>query len=342
LVCNESEDSILSVKCAGCAASQGGCKHAVAFLAWVHRRSEEPPVTSIKCYWKKSKLSSVGRTIKFIKASELGKKPSTELPQGNDTFLKEFVAECKASQLSKMQIGNYLLPVLETQKLSLHYLIGKFKENGVGTSTDFYRYVSSQLSDETCHNISKETMDQADSPLWHELRYGRITASKVHAAIQCNTLEGCLAESILGAKFKVTKAMKRGQLLEGKVIKKLQNKINKSLKPCGFLLSAQNPFFGASPDAISGDFIVEVKCPMSESTMTKYFKDDVPADKHLAQMQLQMHFAQKSKGLFCVAHPDFEKTEQTTEIWVDYDKDYCTDLICRGFDFWSKGIFPRL
>ncbi|GBN88416.1 hypothetical protein AVEN_170574-1 [Araneus ventricosus] len=47
LVCNESEDVILSVKCA---ASQGGCKHAVAFLAWVHRRSEEPPVISIKCY----------------------------------------------------------------------------------------------------------------------------------------------------------------------------------------------------------------------------------------------------------------------------------------------------
>ncbi|GBN88417.1 hypothetical protein AVEN_170575-1 [Araneus ventricosus] len=102
-----------------------------------------------------------------------------------------------------MQIGNYLLPVLETQKLSLHYLIGKFKEDGVGTSAnDFYRYVSSKMSDETCHNVSKETIDQADSP---ELRYGRIPASKVHAAIQCNTLEGCLAESNLGAKFKVTK-----------------------------------------------------------------------------------------------------------------------------------------
>ncbi|GBL87998.1 hypothetical protein AVEN_133670-1 [Araneus ventricosus] len=242
LVCNESEDVILSVKCA---ASQGGCKHAVAFLAWAHRRSEEPPVTSIKCYWKKSKLSSVGRTIKFIKASELGKKPSKELPQGNDTFLKEFVAESKLHRFPRCR---------------------KFKEDGVETSaTDFYRYVSSQLSDETCHNISKETMDQADSSLWHELRYGRITASKVHVAIQCNTLESCLAESILGAKFKVTKAMKRDQLLEGKVIKKLQNKINKSLKPCGFLLSAQNPFFGASPDAISDYFIVEVKCPIQRA-----------------------------------------------------------------------------
>ncbi|KAJ0173001.1 hypothetical protein K1T71_011177 [Dendrolimus kikuchii] len=29
-----------------CAASQGGCKHAVALLMWFHRRSEEPSCTS--------------------------------------------------------------------------------------------------------------------------------------------------------------------------------------------------------------------------------------------------------------------------------------------------------
>ncbi|KAL4718156.1 hypothetical protein ACJJTC_003371 [Scirpophaga incertulas] len=29
-----------------CPASLGGCKHAVAFLMWVHRRSEEPSCTS--------------------------------------------------------------------------------------------------------------------------------------------------------------------------------------------------------------------------------------------------------------------------------------------------------
>ncbi|GBO08675.1 hypothetical protein AVEN_13645-1 [Araneus ventricosus] len=130
-------------------------------------------------------------------------------------------------------------------------------------------------------------MDQADSPLWHELRYGRITASKVHAAIQCNILEGCLAESILGAKFKVTKAMKRGQLLEGKVIKKLQK--NKQISQAMWIsVKCAESLFWCFPDASSDDFIVEVKCPMSESTMTKYFKDGVPADKHLAQMQLQM------------------------------------------------------
>ncbi|KAK4875831.1 hypothetical protein RN001_012253 [Aquatica leii] len=63
LECDEKEREIMSVLCEDCAASKGGCKHAVAFLMWLHRRSEEPSTTSIKCYWKKSKLA--GNTVSF-------------------------------------------------------------------------------------------------------------------------------------------------------------------------------------------------------------------------------------------------------------------------------------
>ncbi|GBN31468.1 hypothetical protein AVEN_211393-1 [Araneus ventricosus] len=160
------------------------------------------------------------------------------------------------------------------------------------------------MCEETFHNVSKEAINQADIPVWHELRSGRITASKAHAAKKCNNLEGCLTDSILGAKFKISKAMRRGQLLEGKTIKHLKKKINKSLQSCGLLLSVQKSLFSASPDALADNFIVEVKCPISESTMIKYFKDGMPVDKHFAQMQLQMLFVRKLKGLFCVAHPD--------------------------------------
>ena len=88
---------IRSAKCFGCVASLGGCKHSLAFLGWIHRRSEEPTPTEVACYWKKSKLSRVGSTEKFIKASELGfnqqnknkKRKRKETPQ--DSFLKEVV-----------------------------------------------------------------------------------------------------------------------------------------------------------------------------------------------------------------------------------------------------------
>ncbi|GBP54758.1 hypothetical protein EVAR_90042_1 [Eumeta japonica] len=57
LVVDEENEVVLSVQCEDCVASQGGCKHAIAFLMWLHRRSEEPSCTSVECYWKKSKLS---------------------------------------------------------------------------------------------------------------------------------------------------------------------------------------------------------------------------------------------------------------------------------------------
>lgn len=65
MVVNESQDEIISCQCHDCAASAGGCKHAVAFLMWAHRRSEEPPSTSVECYWKKPTLSKVG-TINIL------------------------------------------------------------------------------------------------------------------------------------------------------------------------------------------------------------------------------------------------------------------------------------
>ncbi|XP_063904356.1 uncharacterized protein LOC135123534 [Zophobas morio] len=61
---NESEQCIIDSKCYYCAASEGGCKHGVALLFWLYRRTLEPSVTSVECYWRKSTLSKVGSTIK--------------------------------------------------------------------------------------------------------------------------------------------------------------------------------------------------------------------------------------------------------------------------------------
>ncbi|GBP61533.1 hypothetical protein EVAR_44004_1 [Eumeta japonica] len=38
------EEAVKSIECHDCVASQGGCKHAIAFLMWIHRRSENHPV----------------------------------------------------------------------------------------------------------------------------------------------------------------------------------------------------------------------------------------------------------------------------------------------------------
>ncbi|CAH1991845.1 unnamed protein product [Acanthoscelides obtectus] len=55
--CDEKEETVIKLQCSGCAAQEGGCKHGVALFMWLHRRSEEPPCTSVKCYWTNARLS---------------------------------------------------------------------------------------------------------------------------------------------------------------------------------------------------------------------------------------------------------------------------------------------
>ncbi|KAL4717801.1 hypothetical protein ACJJTC_000950 [Scirpophaga incertulas] len=86
LECDEKDNEILNVMCKDCAASSGGCKHAaVAFLIWLHRRSEEPSTTAIKCYWRKSKLSGIGTTFNMIKAKDFSSTTHNEVEQDKET-----------------------------------------------------------------------------------------------------------------------------------------------------------------------------------------------------------------------------------------------------------------
>ena len=74
IVVDSSKGEITSCKCYGCVAAFGGCKHQLALLGWMHRRTEDKTPTEKACYWKKSKLSRIGPTIKFMLAKELGAK----------------------------------------------------------------------------------------------------------------------------------------------------------------------------------------------------------------------------------------------------------------------------
>ena len=98
LIIDEEDDVICSVECHDCVASQGGCKHAMAFIMWVHRRSEEPSCTSTECYWKKSKLSQVGTSLKYITAKEMTK-GSPILPS-NSSVLTKYLEESRKRKIT--------------------------------------------------------------------------------------------------------------------------------------------------------------------------------------------------------------------------------------------------
>ncbi|XP_075986122.1 uncharacterized protein LOC142983144 [Anticarsia gemmatalis] len=350
LVCDEAQEIVLSVQCEDCAAHKGGCKHAIAFLVWVHRRSEDPPSTSVDCYWKKSKLSSVGTSLKFIKAKDICNVPKTQTKpvcdadmstQGSkDSFLSIVKKFNKKAGDTSNQLMKYYTEPTDIEKISIHHLVSLMK-NKPKTPKEFIEFCKEKMHAEVCKEATVATLDQSDCPLWYELRYARITASKAYEAAHCNVFDGSLTETIMGAsKVPDTAAMKRGRQLESEVIKVVEKMKKIKINKCGIILSPLYPIMGASPDGETDNYSIEIKCPSSEKSVSLYLKNNEISAKCMAQVQLQMHFANKNKGLFCVADTNFEESKNVTIVEVDYDKEMCDNLIEKCTLFWSNAIFP--
>lgn len=136
--------------------------------------------------------------------------------------------------------------------------------------------------------------------------------------------------------------MNRGKVLEKSVANKLKIVQNIIFIDCGIFLMPEFPVFGASPDGIGDDFIVEIKCPATENGFKTFLLNDTIGKSAFAQMQLQMFATKMKKGYFCVAHPDYEVTENITTKIVEYDEKYTMELLNLCSRFWKDNIFHRL
>lgn len=75
--------------------------------------------------------------------------------------------------------------------------------------------------------------------------------------------------------------------------------------------------------------------------MKKYINKEKLTAKCEAQVQLQMHFANKQKAFFCIAHEDFETSKQVDVYEIFYNSDYCKKIIDECTLFW-KHIFDSM
>lgn len=252
----------------------GGCKHALAFLMWLHRKSENRSPTEVECYWSKPILANVGTTKKYVTVEELSKNGITA-PKNridNSSFFTTLIQKSKEKNVdSQITRHSFTVPERMTYSLSMHQLLINFIENNETSATDFLRFIKSQMSQEICQKIQQQTREQSDNLLWHELRYGRITASILHEVAHCKTSNGNLILRMLGASKKFDSfAMNRGRQLEQSVVAVVEKQLNKKLNKSGLILIPKFPLFGASPDAIGEDFVVEIKCPSTEKSIS-YF-----------------------------------------------------------------------
>ncbi|KAL7293484.1 hypothetical protein TKK_0012931 [Trichogramma kaykai] len=340
---DERAEQVTELQCLDCAASTGGCKHAVAFLMWVHRRTEDISPTETTCYWKKASLSTVGTSLKYIVASELisqtEKISKDDLPD-DSTFLKELLIEAQKRNLdSQLTRHNFEMKDREVYMLSMHYIFNQCVTEGLLSVSEVIQFSKQLLQDR--HDLCKKA--ELENLLWFELRYGRITASKLYEASKCSTGDGSLLNQIIGASKKFdSKFMERGRNLESDVMKTVESEIGKKIEKSGFIIIPEYPMIGASPDGIGDDFVVEVKCPSKEALIKNYIKNNKVTEKYKSQIILQMLAAEKKKGLFVVADPEYEQTKSVTIIILELEEKFLTAVLKRAIQFWEKNLFPKL
>lgn len=313
---------------------------------WLHRRSEEPAPTSLVCYWRKSVLSKVGTNIKFIKAVDIGRKVKQTVVDvsKSDVFLNE-VLDMVNNHKYVSPLSVHTFPLSGPKNLSLHNLMLTFVASDLQqTPEDFLTFCSDFMTDEDVENACALSQTQSENSLWYELRYGRITASKLYDVAVCKTPSGTLVNQIMGVtKQFETAAMKRGITLEKRVIKELEKKISGTIRSSGFNILKKYGVIGASPDGITDDSVVEVKCPISDTSFSRYINNEGKiTKKFLAQINLQMLSANVNKGIFCVADPEFENNKKITTVHVEFDSEFTEHVINCALDFWKANIFPLL
>ncbi|KAI5703494.1 hypothetical protein M8J75_012418 [Diaphorina citri] len=316
-----------------------GCKHAVAFVTWLHHKSSEPSVTEKECYWRRSRLSQAGSSKCLPLDQEVAMSVVEISEEEIQDFKKSIADELRGRNVKCM----FLSQIDGSSSISIHHLILEFKKNG-GDFEEFLNFCQSKMTESECRGVRDSTLSQSASYLWFEYRYGRVTASKLFEASRCTTENGTLVNTILGAsKIRDSKAMERGRKLEGIVMKQLERTWGQ-IAPSGLVLDKEYPIFGASPDGVTNTHVVEIKCPMSDKTFPSYFASGLtkPAPKYEAQIMLQMLFCLKDKAIYSVAHPDFESSGKITTLEVPFDAVLCADLMERAQEFWKKYIFTKL
>lgn len=138
------------------------------------------------------------------------------------------------------------------------------------------------------------------SPEWHELRVGKVTASRVadvlakiktgESASRKNLRTELVVERLTGKKTEgfTNAAMDRGIELEPIARAAYECATDNFVDQIAFVDHPTIEWFGCSPDGLVGtDGLIEIKCPNS-ATHLEYIEDNAPPKKYYTQMQAQM------------------------------------------------------
>lgn len=175
---------------------------------------------------------------------------------------------------------------------------------------------------------------QQGTPEWHQLRLGKVTASRV-ADILAKTKTGPSASRgnylIELALQRVTKtieesytnaAMEWGTQTEPQARVAYEVKTGNFVDQVAFVDHPTIAGFGCSPDGLVGsDGLIEIKCPNS-ATHWSYIKANEPPNKYFIQMQAQMAVTGAKWCDFVSFDPRMPERSQLLIVSVPIDREF--------------------
>lgn len=138
------------------------------------------------------------------------------------------------------------------------------------------------------------------SPEWHQLRLGKVTASRVAdvvaktktgpSALRANYMAELIAERLSGSPVEsfTSAAMQWGTDMEPQARAAYEFRTDAQVAQVGFVTHPKIDQAGASPDGlVDEDGLIEIKCPNTATHLETLLGQAVPA-KYETQMQWQM------------------------------------------------------
>lgn len=135
---------------------------------------------------------------------------------------------------------------------------------------------------------------------WHQIRLGKVTASRVadiisktksgYSTSRANYMAELIVERLTGkaADYYQNAAMLWGTNTEPMARSAYEDHTGGLVEEVGFVPHPTIPMSGASPDGlVNEDGLVEIKCPNTSTHIDTVLGQEIPL-KHIAQMQWQM------------------------------------------------------
>ena len=190
-------------------------------------------------------------------------------------------------------------------------------------------------------------MIEQGTPEWHQLRLGKVTASRVsdvmakiktgesasrknyRAELVVQRLTGLPSESFTNA------AMEWGTATEP--MARIAYEIEKEVlvEQVGFIDHPTIAMFGCSPDGLAHDGMIEIKCPNS-ATHIEYLTDNKAPAKYINQMQCQMAVTGKKWCDFVSFDPRLPEDLQLFVVRVERDQKYIDSMEVEVVEFLTE------